>query len=244
MQKLKKTLVSLLVVAMISAFSAVLVGCSGNDQNGTSGADDFEIEDIQVINSGFTVTGDNQVNFAFVAMNPNMGHLANDVVFTIEGYDADGNLIVGGGQTLSMMYPESEVAAAGTLEIYSQDDNNAPLETLNITPMMDSISWEETTITGAALDEDYYIDRAIMNKQDDGSLDITANVGINEGVEDAAILASAYGVVVLENEEGEILCGSDPVIFTIDLDNQPYPFQTSILNAPEYTSCTLYVTPY
>ncbi len=253
MHTLKKAFVSFFAIALIGACALVFAGCSNSNQGASDGADQgFEAEEIQVSKSGYTITDDGTVRYAFVAVNPNNGHLAKDVVFTIEGYDGDGNMIVGGGETLSKMYPGSEVAAAGTLDIFETTSEAPKLSTLTIKPMMDSVNWEETTLTGTGIEENYNIEKARMATQSDtGTLNITANVSIKNDQGDNAdnansdlqVLEKAYAVALLEDEEGNLLCGSTPQTFEIDPANQPYLFETEIPNAPKYADANLYVTP-
>ncbi len=134
------------IAAGVLAFGMLgVVGCSSQEETPTElTTASINAQDIEVTGVGFTVLDDGTVNYAFTVNNPNEGYIAEGVTFTIEGYDADGSMLVGGGETIQTIYPGVQTAAAGTA--YIPNGGNA-LATFEVSPLMEHVNWTDRKST-------------------------------------------------------------------------------------------------
>lgn len=237
--------ISVVLISAAMAFSAFGCGSSGTASQGNADPG-FEPETIEVIDPGYAVTDEGKLRYAFVAVNPNDGYIAEDVVFTVEAYDANGSMIAGGGDTISALYPGAETAGAGETELFSQTTDTPKVASLSIAPLMDSVTWSKTTVTNTDIEDSLNILSPRMSTADNGDLSIKASIKFAEGDDmklDASKPMEFRAVAVLFNEVGNALCGTDPITFTLDSADATYDFNEMIANPPAYNECNLYVTP-
>lgn len=240
-----KTLSKIAAVVASAALALSALGCS-SAQTSTQSAPGFEAQDIQVNDPGFAITDEGKLRYAFVAVNPNDGHVAQDVIFTIEAYDASGSMIAGGGETISMLYPGVETPGAGEADLFSSSTDTPEVASLSIVPMMDSVTWSDTGVTNEQIESAIEIVSPHMSTSDDGSIAINAGVKLKaegEGQPLAGKEVEVRAIALLFDKSGSALCGTEPVALTLNANGDACQFEAAIPNAPEYGICNLYVTP-
>lgn len=232
-------------VAVSATMAMFAMGCSSSETTSQDSTPGFEPQAIEINESGFAVTDDGMLSYAFVAVNPNEGHVAQDVVFTIEAYDDNGSMIAGGGDSIPVLYPGVETAAAGETELFSKDTSTPKVARLSISALLDSATWTDTSLT--ADDVENLVD--IVNprmSENDNELNIKASIVMNTGDDDTDGVSGNLelrAVALLSNAAGQAICGTEPVVFTLSSDSPDYDLTTLIVDAPDYEECNLYVTP-
>lgn len=240
-----KILAKVSAVLVSAAMAACAFGCGSSDASSQASNPGFEPEAIQVNDPGFAITDEGKLRYAFVAVNPNDGYLAEGVAFTIEAYDASGSMIAGSGETISALYPGVETPGSGEADLFSRTTDTPKVASLSIVPMMDTATWTPTDINNDAIENSMEIVSPRMTTTDTG-LDIKATVQFAEGDDlklDTSKVTDFRAVVVLFDDAGNALCGTDPVTFTLDSADATYEFAETIPNPPVYAECNLYVTP-
>lgn len=236
-----KLLAKIAAIAASAALAASAFGCGSSDTATKSSNPGFEPQTIEVNNPGFVITDEGMLRYAFVAVNPNEGHVAQDVVFTVEAYDASGSMIAGGSESIPVLYPGAETAGAGETELFSQETDTPEVANLSIVALMDSVTWADTTMTADDLEAINRIVNPRLSEADD-SLDIKASIEMSTG-DDAPASMELRALALLFNESGQAICGTDVVTFSLSQDEPDYDFNSILANAPAYDECNLYVTP-
>lgn len=240
-----KTLAKIAAMVVSVALATAMFGCASSDGSQSSNSG-FEPKDIQVQHPGYSITEDGMLNYAFIAVNPNDGHLAQDVLFTIEAYDASGSMIAGGSDTIPALYPGTETAAAGMLELFSISTETPKVSELSIVAMRDSCTWSATTVTDSDITDSLDIVKPRLNSTDDGITEIAASIRLAQGDSqklDVSQPMEFRAVALLFNESGQAVCGTPADIFTLSEDESSANFSGVIENAPAFTESLLYVTP-
>lgn len=212
--------------ACACAMAFGLFGCGGSDQNAQEvkeyTTDEITAQEVEVLSSGYSISDDGTVNFAFFANNPNEGYVARNLTFTIEGYDDEDVMLIGGGQTVTELYPNVETAVAGTTYLANSDKSIARFE---IIPMMDTVLWEKTTGTAEDYENKFTIDVDTQSRNDLGELvidaTVTGQVGplapenpSNNGT--VAGFEEGHAVCVLYDASGKIVGGGFSGGFILD----------------------------
>lgn len=211
------------IAAGVLAFGMLgVVGCSSQEETPTElTTASINAQDIEVTGVGFTVLDDGTVNYAFTVNNPNEGYIAEGVTFTIEGYDADGSMLVGGGETIQTIYPGVQTAAAGTA--YIPNGGNA-LATFEVSPLMEHVNWTKTTETPEEV-ESQFTTSDVQVENIDGTEQITGKISIDFGNDSSSsdsaasmldMRATARVVVLFKNEAGEIIGGGSSNSIMLD----------------------------
>lgn len=241
-----KILSKIAAIAISAAMAACAFGCGSSDTSGQSANPGFEPQDIQVNDLGYYITDEGMLSYAFIAVNPNEGHVAQDVIFTVEAYDASGAMIAGDSLTISALYPDAETPGAGETELFSRNTKNPEVSNLSIMPLKDSITWKDTTISNDDIEESLVIASPRKSDGDNGSIGIKASIQLAEGDDmklDASKPIELRAVALLFNDAGQAIYGTEPVTFTLTPDDNSYSFVSTIANPPTYAQSTLYVTP-
>lgn len=240
-----KILSKIAAIAISAAMAACAFGCGSSDTSAQSSNPGFEPQDIEINDPGFAITDEGKMSFAFVAVNPNEGHLAENVIFTVEAYDAGGSMIAGGGITIPALYPNTETAGAGETDLFSRDTNTPEVASLSIVAMMDSITWVETDITASDIEKSVNIVKPRKGVDENGDLVIWATIEMDEEDDvrlDTSKPIELRAVALLFDADGNAICGTDADVFTLEPSGS-YELTESIANPPSYTESTLYVTP-
>lgn len=235
----------IVAIAVSAAMAACAFGCGSSDTGAQSSNPGFEPQDIEINDPGYSITDEGKLRYAFVAVNPNEGYIAEDVVFTVEAYDSNGSMIAGGGDTISALYPGTETAGAGEAELFSRDTETPKVASLSIVAMMDSVTWTETTITASDIEKSINIVKPRMGEDDNGDLVVWATIELDQEEDvrlDTTQPVELRAVALLFNDEGSAICGTDAVTFSLEPEG-PYDFTASVPNPPSYAESTLYVTP-
>lgn len=236
--------ISAVLISAVMAVSAF--GCGSSDATSQATESGSDHQDIEVNDPGFTITDEGKLRYAFIAVNPNDGFIAENAVFTIEAYDSNGSMIVGSGETIADLYPGVETPGSGEADLFSRTSETPEVASLSIIPMMDTVTWTETDITNDAIESSVKIISPRMGVAENDELSIKASIRFAEGDDlklDTSKLANFRAVAVLFDDSGRAICGTDPVTLTLDSADATYDFAATIPNPPVYSECNLYVTP-
>lgn len=236
----------LIAIGAFAASLLALAGCSSQSGDGSAG---FDVVDIEVSKSGYSLGDDGTLRYVFIANNPNEGHLAENVVFSVGAYDASDELIADAGITVPAIYPNHREAVSGSTQVYatsgdgssaaagSSESSLPEVAYIRISPIMESAEWSDTSYDGAALEGLVSIDETKMSNRGGESLSISAQVSTTLDSVDL------FAVAVLSDADGNLICGSDWAVFECASDGGPSSISLSIANAPEYENCYVYVSP-
>lgn len=241
-----KILAKVSAVLISAVMAAAAFGCGSSDATSQSANSGFEPQAIEVNDPGFAITDEGKLRYAFVAVNPNDGYIAENVVFTIEAYDASGSMIAGSGESIPALYPGAETPGAGEADLFSRTTDNPQVASLSIVPMMDTATWTKTDVNNEAIESSVKIVSPNKSTATSGELNIKATIQFAEGDDlklDASKPMDFRAVAVLFDDAGNALCGTDPVTFTLESADASYDYAASIPNPPAYAECNLYVTP-
>lgn len=250
-----KRAVAIVAAGALAVSMLVLAGCS-SAESGNASEPNFDVADIEVTQSGYTLADDGTMRFAFTATNPNEGHLAKNVVFSLEAYDSDNRIVAGAGVTVPLMYPGHEEAACGSTQVYANvaastgtaadegaqasaaqaTDSDVDVAYVQIVPVMDSIEWSDTIYDESQLAEGIVVDSTSKSNGADGSLAIAAKVSTT--FDEASLLA----VALLFDADGNPICGSNTTSFECSANGGVSSIEVSVDDAPEYAHCYIYVT--
>ena len=228
--KLSKKLVATLSAGVMAFALFGLAGCAGSDQADAtkeSTTEEINAQDIEVTASGYTVLPDQTVSYAFTVENPNEGYVANSVTFTIEGYDENDVMLIGGGETIQEVYPGVTTAAAGTSYL---SDPSATIARFEIKPLMQNVLWTKTTETPEQLNSMFQLSDTQVT-EGDGSMTITGSISADmpsndeEGGSALDNRMDAHVVAILRDADGNIICGGSAM--GIMLDPSMTPVNTS-----------------
>lgn len=228
--KLSKKLVAVLSAGVMAFALFGMAGCSSSESaaNVEKTTEEINAQDLNVTGSGFTVLPDQTVSYAFTVENPNEGYVANSVTFTIEGYDANDVMLIGGGETIQEVYPGVTTAAAGTSYL---SDASAEIVRFEIKPLMQNVLWTKTTDTPDQLNSMFQLSDTQVT-ENDGAMTITgtisADLGDTEGSAESSLDSrkDAHVVAILRDADGNILCGGTAM--GIMLDPSMTPINTTV----------------
>lgn len=228
--KLSKKLVATFSAGVMAFALFGLAGCAGSDSADStkeSTTEEINAQDIEVTASGYTVLPDQTVSYAFTVENPNEGYVANSVTFTIEGYDENDVMLIGGGETIQEVYPGVTTAAAGTSYL---SDADATIARFEIKPLMQNVLWTKTTETPEELNSTFQLSDTQVT-EGDGSMTIKGSISAEmpsndeEGGSALDNRMDAHVVAILRDADGNIICGGSAM--GIMLDPSMTPINTS-----------------
>lgn len=224
--KLSKKLVASLTAGVMAFALFGLAGCAGSDQADAtkeSTTEEINAQDIEVTASGYTVLPDQTVSYAFTVENPNEGYVANSVTFTIEGYDENDVMLIGGGETIQEVYPGVTTAAAGTSYL---SDPSATIARFEIKPLMQNVLWTKATETPEQLNSMFQLSDTQVT-EGDGSMTITGSISADmpsndeEGGSALDNRMDAHVVAILRDADGNIICGGSAMGIMLDPSMTP-----------------------
>lgn len=228
--KLSRKVIASIAAGALALSMAGLAGCSSQEEaaNTELTTADINAQEIEVTQTGFDVFGEN-VCYAFTVNNPNNDYIANGVTFTVEGYDEEGTMVMGGGETLQMIYPGIETACAG--QSYLAPESN-PVVRFEVRPLMDNVTWTKTDMSAEELQNRFDISDVEVSTAD-GMTNVTGTISADLGVDsnsDADALANAredvHLVVLFKDADGKLICGGSSMGIMLD------PSMTSVLGTP------------
>lgn len=235
--KLSRKIVAVLSAGALAFTMLGVAGCSTEEEptNTELTTADIDAQEIEVTQTGYEIL-DETVCYAFTVNNPNDGYIANGVTFTIEGYNEEGTMVLGGGETVQMIYPGLETAVAGQSYLAPETGAVARFE---VRPLMDNITWTKTTVTTEEIENKYEISDVEVTDTN-GSTVVTGTISADLGVDsnsDADAIANAredvHLVVLFRDADGKLLCGGNSLGIMLD------PSMTSIVGTPIATDPTV-----
>lgn len=219
--KISHKVIALLSAGVLACSMVGVAGCSQQDANKELTTEQIKAQDIQVTASGYTVLDNNTVSYAFTVENPNDGYVANSVTFTIEGYDENNVMLIGGGETLQQVYPGITTAAAGTSYLSNPDATIARFE---IKPLMQNVLWTKSTETKEQLTNMFQLSNTEVSDNND-AMTITGTISteIQQNKDNTAAnnRRDAHVVAILRNADGNIICGGSAMGVMLDPSMTP-----------------------
>lgn len=228
--KLSRKIIAALSAGALAFAMMGMVGCSAEEEQTDTELTtaDINAQEIEVTQTGFEVLDEN-VCYAFTVNNPNEGYVANGVTFTIEGYNDEGTMVMGGGETMQMIYPGIETACAGTSYLAPETGTITRFE---VRPLMDNVIWTKTDMTAEEIESKYEITNVEVGTSE-GTTVVSGTISADLGVDsnsDADALANAredvHLVVLFKDADGKLLCGGSSMGIMLD------PSMTSIMGTP------------
>lgn len=226
--KISKKLTCALTAGVMAFALFGMAGCaseSGNTAPKEMTTEEINAQDIQVTESGFTVLPDQTVSYAFTIENPNEEYVANSVTFTIEGYDANDVMLIGGGETIQEVYPGITTAAAGTAYLSQPDATIARFE---VKPLMQNVIWTKSTESTEELQGMFQLTDDKVTETN-GTMSITGTISTDLPEESSSSDATsaldnrrdAHVVAILRDANGKILCGGTAMGVMLDPSMTP-----------------------
>ena len=211
------------IAAGALAFSMLgVAGCGPKEEEQAQKeftTEEIDAQDIEVTDVGFHVFNGDTVSYAFTVNNPNEGYVAKNVTFQIEGYDADGMMVVGGGETIQDVYAGVETGAAGTSFL---PEGSAEIDRFEVTPLMEHVNWEKTDLTSDEIANMFTLSNTDVEAFDT-SMTVTGDISVDlstlsdeeDGTADdpnaappADARVEAHVVAILKDSDGNIICGA------------------------------------
>lgn len=223
--------------AMACALVLPLAGCAGGQSQSSDAGPGFDVESVKVDGSGFTIGADGTLRYAFIAVNPNDGHVASNVIFSIEGYNENGQMVAGGGATIPVMYPGVKAGGSGTTQLFARDGQVPNVARLEISANMDAITWSDTSYTATDVQDLVSVENASLDNVG-ADLSISADLSTT-----ASQNIDVYTVSILKDANGNPIVGSDSQNYTLNAGGDAAIYGASISDVPEYSSCELFTMP-
>lgn len=218
--KMKKKLVAIIACALFSAMAMCLAGCSQPEEK----------QDIQIVDSGYSVSDSGYVFYGVSLNNPNETYAADFVTVTITGKDADGKILFSNDQVMGTINP-GETYTFGT-----QAGNGTVPDTVEFTVKVDEENWKD----GEPLDgEAYTISNTNEVKDEYGFADFTGEITSTEAWAD---YGTAWVSAILKDENGNIIAGYNG--FADIVQDQPVAFDITAYELPEYSTVEYYALPW
>ncbi len=225
--KMSKKLISVLSAGVMAFALFGMAGCSSEGDSATPKemtTEEINAQDIQVTESGFTVLPDQTVSYAFTVENPNTEYVGNSVTFTIEGYDENDVMLIGGGETIQEVYPGITTAAAGTAYL---SDTGATIARFEVKPLMQNVVWTKCQQSTEELQGMFQLSDDKVTEAD-GTMAVTGKISseLPESTSSAEASAldnrrDAHVVAILRDADGKILCGGTAMGVMLDPSMTP-----------------------
>lgn len=211
----RKAVVAVIAMAMSAILALFLAGCQDQAQSGpsTTSGDNITINasPIEIVDQGYAIGSTGEVDYAFIVNNPNKGYIADDVMFTISGYDGEGAMVLANVATASSLLPGARTAVVGSSYLANNADS---IEQFDIRVSMETVQWKETSIEASSLDNMFQIAGARNGRGNDNSVNVSGRVvALNagelaniEGVGEESLSVDVTAVFI--DSEGNPIAGS------------------------------------
>ena len=215
---MKRLLMIGLMIAMVLSFTA----CGGSETEGGSGEGSSEAKtaDVELVDSGYSVTDDNYVYWGAVIRNPDKTTAYEFPVITITAYDKDGEVLAAEEQTLMRIEPGEEQAFGMMMDANGEKPDKVEFGVENgnaVKPSDTALKSSDLEISGTNEKEGEFGDTAYTGKVK------------NNSEKDA----DSVGVVVLLKKKGKIVYGDVTYVDKMSAGKEK-PFDMSIYDAPKH----------
>lgn len=254
------------------ALASMLIGCASSSESGQGeerykDSEAIDATEISIEDSGFDISSDGEVTYAFTTVNPNNGYIANNVVFNITAYDSNNEIIMGDAKSIDKMYAGLEYGLGGTSYII----DSTSIARMVISPSMELISWESTEVDPNEISSMYSLVNERSVRLEDGSIQASGQVA----TDDIDALAKLEGVsttdasvdvcVILLNSNGQFVAGGNITDVTFNSSDEAVhveeaansddsdsgkienlklgDFKINVPLSPGYKECKFFVTP-
>lgn len=217
---MKKKLLALFSCALIAAMAMCLAGCSQPEER----------QDIQITDSGYSVSESGYVLYGVSLHNPNETYAADFVTVTITGKDANGGIVFSQDQVMGTMNPGDDYTFG------TQAGNGTAPETVEFSVSVDEDNWKD----GEAVEgEPYTISNTNEVINEYGSGDFTGEITVTDAWAD---YETAWVSAILKDADGNIVGGYNG--YANITPNQPAVFDAIAYDLPEYDSVEYYAVPW
>lgn len=217
-----------------------LSGCSGSNQEVGSVSknkpekievDNSEPSDLEVVESGFSVSEFGTVNYAAIIENPNSKWAAEQINVTATARDESGNVVDTSSDHITLLFANGVTAICGSM--YPDVS-------------VSSVDFQVSVPKGGWTQEDLQMDDFLSALPITGVNETTDEYGrskvsgeIQNETEGTFSLTRIY--IVMRNESGEIVYGSYTYIHSDLTPGLKAPFSIDAYDAPQHSSVEAYV---
>lgn len=225
---------SITILILISVLLSV-VGCSSNDNNversQTQDTDSVveqkiekkeDIQDVEILESGYSMTDDNFMRFGFVIVNPNEDIAFEFPTITVTAYDDSGSVLATTDQVMNSIEPGERQAFGSVMDCNGQMPSNVEFS-------VESGDKKEPSNT-AIKSSDLIISGTNERMGDYGDISITGSIKNNSSEDTTSV-----GITVLFKNGGEIVYGTTSYVHDLSSGSEK-PFEISEYNVPEHDS--------
>lgn len=234
MKRLRMTLASLIMVASF----CMLAGCASTGESkpepeSTEAATEntlyVEPEDLEIIESGWSVGEHGYVNYGVGISNPNDGFEAQQVKLTTTGRDAEGKIVFTQDDYIPFILP------GGTSYIGGQAGRETPPDTIEFSVTVDDRHWVKSDHVSSAIFEIANPNEIASEYAHTYTGELSANLNWDD-------IGSARLCVLLRDESGAIIYGSMSYV-DYPAEGQTVPFEIHAPDVPEHATYELNAIP-
>lgn len=262
----KRFLAGILATALMLSILPIL-GCSSGNVSGQYGGEEVDepenAKPVEVNGAGYSIDNNGNVTYAFAIINPNEDYSIEGATVSINGYNADGNLILGNVENVPILFPNYATPVYGQTFIVGDAED---LERFNVEVSLDSAKWSKVDLGDLSLNDQFSIVAARNGRTTEGSVNVAGRVVALDAVKMAVFEKTAESnirvnvVALLVDDENNFVAGgiSDEVILN-ELEGavkevtegetqeeellQSGQFDLFVKNAPAYKEVRYFVLP-
>lgn len=204
-------------------------GASGNNGTGTSGADAVADNPLELVESGWSVSQQGYVSYAFALRNTSTTLQVQYPEVAITGRAKDGSIVFSQTQTLNMAFPNQTIYDAGQA---GQGTAPATVDFVVLSP-------NEYNVTEAQGTATFPISGISKVRNNDGGTTFNGEVrAVTDGFEPSDGQQIKVSLV-LRDKQGAIIYGEMAFVDWPD-NGQSMPFSIPVYDLPDYTSYESY----
>ena len=204
-------------------------GASGNNSTGTSGADAVADNPLELVESGWSVSQQGYVSYAFALRNTSTTLQVRYPEVAITGRAKDGSIVFSQTQTLNMAFPNQTIYDAGQA---GQGTAPATVDFVVLSPNEYNVTETRGTAT-------FPISGISKVRNNDGGTTFNGEVSaVTDGFEPSDGQQIKVSLV-LRDKQGAIIYGETAFVDWPD-NGQSMPFSILVYDLPDYTSYEAY----
>ena len=216
---MKRLLAFVLTLMLAMTMGMTLVGCGETPE---SGGEEAVAKDVQLVETGYSLSEENYLTFAFVINNPTEDTAFEFTDITVTAYDENGDVLATGDQMMNKIQPGETQTFASILDCNGQKPDKVEFDIDSgeeMSPADDAIKSSDLEISGTNERNDEY-----------GETSITGNIKNN-----AAIDTESVAVTVLFKKDGKIVSGSTDFVDNLGAGKEK-AFEIIEYDVPEHDS--------
>lgn len=188
-------------------------------------------EDLQLIETGYTVDESGYVQFAVGVRNPNKDFEAQRYILRIAGKDDAGKIVFSDDQMMNFLQPEGEDWFACTA------GNGTAPSTVEFDLSIKDDNWVESDHVAEAV---YTIENVSEIVGDYGNVSYTGEITANKEWSD---VGSAWVSAILRDDAGAIVGGCFTYV-DVSKQGETVPFEIAAYDVPEHSSFEVNALPW